>query len=248
MNITCKNCGQTFKGNYCNHCGQSSKTHRLNYASIWVDIRLGLFHFNDKLAFTTRQLFERPGHAIREYIEGKRLKYFQPVSYVIVVGSVYVLLSLYFPIHIIVDSDGSRSVFAGMGYNEANQWLIRHYSQLMLATVPLLAISTFVIFRKQGYNFVEHLVISCYATGQRLLLLIVTFPLQYLVDHTAYNQSYKWVIVVVEFLLAYWIYSQFFKDLSKAKTLWLLLLSYSMFFALLMGVSYLSLVIIEYFI
>ncbi len=30
MNITCKNCGQIFKGHFCNNCGQASETHKIN--------------------------------------------------------------------------------------------------------------------------------------------------------------------------------------------------------------------------
>lgn len=248
MNVTCKNCGHLFKGKFCNNCGQSANTHRLNYASIWVDIRQGIFRFNDKFSFTTKQLFYRPGNAIRDYIDGKRLNYFQPISYLIIVGSIYVLLSHYFPIHIIADSSDTEYIFSGLNYTQMNEWTLSHYNHLMLLTVPLLAFSTFIVFKKQGYNFVEHFVIGSYTTAQRLLFLIITFPLQYLLDDTAYSQAYKWTSFIIGFLLAYWVHAQFFKGLSKLTTLKLLLISYVLFFVIVTVLVYLSLLFIHHFI
>jgi hypothetical protein len=75
MNITCKNCHQTYTGNYCNNCGQPADTHKINIHYLWHDIQHGLFHFDKGVTYTAKQLFTRPGHSIREFIEGKRVKH-----------------------------------------------------------------------------------------------------------------------------------------------------------------------------
>ena len=226
MNITCKNCNQHFKGNYCNNCGQAASTGRLNFDSIWEDIKYGLFHFNHKIVFTTRQLFYRPGHAIRDYIEGKRLDYFKPISFLLLLASVYALLNHYFHIQFIMEGSSDHSVFNRLGLEESNEWIINHFGWLALLGVPIYSVVTFFIFRKQGYNFIEHLVTTSFLAAQRYLFLIAVFPVLYYVGTGPYRRLYGWVTLFIEFLLMMWVYLQFFKDLPKGKTFLLLLASY----------------------
>ena len=89
MEITCKNCNQTFKGHYCNNCGQPADTHKINAHFLWHDIQHGLLHFDNGIPYSIKQLFIRPGHSIREFIEGKRVRHFKPLSLVAVLGALY---------------------------------------------------------------------------------------------------------------------------------------------------------------
>ena len=89
MRITCKNCNQNFKGHFCNNCGQTADTHKMNFHSLWHDIQHGLFHFDNGVLYTAKQLFTRPGNSIREYIDGKRVRHFKPISLVILLATVY---------------------------------------------------------------------------------------------------------------------------------------------------------------
>ena len=96
MTTTCKNCNQSFEGHFCNNCGQSAKTHQINFQFLWHDIQHGLFHFDNGILYTSKQLFTRPGNTIREFIEGKQVRHFKPFSLVIVLATVYGLLIHFF--------------------------------------------------------------------------------------------------------------------------------------------------------
>ena len=61
MNHICKNCKTKFQGNYCNNCGQSYNTHDLDFHFIWHDIKKGLFHYDNGIFYTAKELFTRPG-------------------------------------------------------------------------------------------------------------------------------------------------------------------------------------------
>jgi hypothetical protein len=89
MEITCKNCHQVYTGHYCNNCGQSAETHKINAHFLWHDIQHGLLHFDEGILFSLRQLFTRPGHSIREFIDGKRVRHFKPISLVVVLATLY---------------------------------------------------------------------------------------------------------------------------------------------------------------
>ena len=61
----------------------------MNFHSLWHDIQHGLFHFDNGVLYTAKQLFTRPGNSIREYIDGKRVRHFKPISLVILLATVY---------------------------------------------------------------------------------------------------------------------------------------------------------------
>jgi hypothetical protein len=147
MEITCKNCNQTFKGHYCNNCGQSADTHKINGHFLWHDIQHGLLHFDNGIPYSIKQLFIRPGHSIREFIEGKRVRHFKPLSLVAVLAALYGFLYHYFHIDLFRNSTDAEIDFA-----DINEWMATHFSWIIIATIPIYTIGTFVVFRKQGYN------------------------------------------------------------------------------------------------
>ena len=93
MTTHCKNCNHHLKGNFCSNCGQSANTHDINFGSIVHEIQHSVFHIDKGILYTTQQLFIRPGHTIREYIEGKRVKHFKPVAYILILSAIYTLIA-----------------------------------------------------------------------------------------------------------------------------------------------------------
>ncbi len=229
MTITCKNCNQHFKGHFCNNCGQTADTHKINFHFLWHDIQHGLFHFDNGFFYTAKQLFTRPGIAIREFIDGKRVRHFKPISLVILLATVYGLL--YHTFHIgftdLVQVTGSGD--DKINVEKINEWMSTHYAWASLLTLPFYALGTFLVFKKQGYNFVEHLVLNAFLAGQRLILRITTFPIIYAFSGTPTIKTVTEFITLIDFILMVWGYSQFFNKLSKQKSFLLTLLSYLIF-------------------
>ena len=229
MPVTCKNCSNEFEGKFCNNCGQPASTHPMDFHSLWHDIQHGLFHFDSGILYTAKVLFTRPGKAIHEYIDGKRVRYFKPISFVVILATIYGLLFHTFHIEMdpIISTSGSseiQKIAAGI-----NEWLIAHYAWASLLLLPLNAFSSFIAFKKQRFNFVEHLVLNAYLTGQRLLLRIVTFPLVYAFNGTVTGKLIGAALGLVEFILVVWTQRQFFNKLSTLKSFFLTILSYLVF-------------------
>jgi hypothetical protein len=232
MTTTCKNCGQHFKGHFCNNCGQPASTHEINFHFLWHDIQHGFFHFDKGIFYTAQQLFTRPGHSIREFIDGKRVKHFKPISLVIILATVYGLLSHTFHI---TNVTGEISI-TGIGNEKISiemikEWQDSHYAWVSLLTLPFYALGTFIAFRKQGYNFMEHLVLNAFLAGQRLFFHIVVFPIIYILNSTPNLKSFTDFLSFADFLLMVWAFSQFFNNLSKIKTFWRTLYMYVVFIA-----------------
>jgi hypothetical protein len=235
MKLTCKNCNHIYKGHYCNNCGQTAQTHQLNFHFLWHEIRFSLFHFNEGILYSGKQLFTRPGHTIREFIEGKRVKHFKPISLVIVLASLYGLLYHYFDISFVVASTANASE-SGIDAVKFNEWIGTHYAWSTLLTIPLYTIGTGVAFRKQGYNFVEYFILNTFKASQKLFIHIALFPLLYYFNGTPKMKTLSLIIYLIDVVFIYWTNAQFFNKMSLKKSFLLTLLSQLIFLTCLISI------------
>ncbi|MEL1252390.1 DUF3667 domain-containing protein [Flavobacterium sp. DGU38] len=224
MNITCKNCGQIFKGHYCNNCGQSAETHKINAHFLWHDIQHGLFHFDAGILYSLKQLFTRPGHSIREFIEGKRVRHFKPLSLVAVLGALYGFLYHYY--HIDLFSNAKNSTIDLHDYNE---WMATHFSWITIATIPAYTLGTFIVFRKEGYNFFEFFVLNTFKAAQRLFVQVLTFPVLLYLNSIGHAKWFSTMTYIIGVVLIFWTNIQFFNKISRTKAFFLTLLSHLIF-------------------
>lgn len=237
---TCKNCGQHFKGNFCNNCGQSAETHAINFHYLWHDLQHGLFHFDKGIIFTTRELFMRPGHTIREYIRGRRVSHFRPISMVLILAGVYALLYHIFHIEMLngaVKISGSGREFINLGHIVENltSWMGEHYEVVALLQLPFAALSTYVAFRKWGYNYVEHFILNAFITSQSLIVHIVLFPFNYALNGKPALRDFSNLENIISLGLLVWVLMQFFNTHKKLPVIGRTLLSlviYGLFYAI----------------
>ncbi|HOZ77945.1 MAG TPA: DUF3667 domain-containing protein [Ferruginibacter sp.] len=220
MISTCMNCGTTVKGSFCSHCGQSANTHRISTHFLWHDIQHGLLHVDKGILFSAKELFTRPGHSIREFLEGKRVKHFKPVSLVLILAGIYGFLSHYFHINLLANNiqiKGSGEKFEEMRkvVASSSEWLASHYSMFSLLQIPVLATGTWLLFKRAGYNFMEHIIIHSFLTGQRLIIRIITFPLFYAFSETSTLRTVARITDLVAFTIAFWSLYQLFKTIPK---------------------------------
>ncbi|WP_406843622.1 DUF3667 domain-containing protein [Flavobacterium soyae] len=225
MEITCKNCQQVYRGHYCNNCGQSAETHKINAHFLWHDIQHGLLHFDKGILYSLKQLFSRPGHSIREFIEGKRARHFKPLSLVAVLATLYGLMYHYFHINLYPYSGDVE----GINYSEFNEWTSTHFSWITIATIPIYSIGTYICFKKQGYNFVEFFVLNTFKASQRLFAHIITFPFLLYFNGTPKITLFVKILYIIDVLLIFWTNIQFFNKISKLKALLLSILSHLIF-------------------
>jgi len=242
MTTYCQNCNTALQGKYCSNCGQSSETHKIDVHYLWHDVQHGLLHFDKGILFTTKELFTRPGNSIREFLEGKRVKHFQPISLVLVLAGIYGLLFHFFKInmfenYVVASGSGERVGHINEAIEKMSEWIGQHYSILALLQIPIFTIGTYLCFRKSGYSFVEHLILNTFLIGQRLILHIITFPLYYISNGTPMLTSVDRIINLIGYALAIWTLIQLFKNQSKRilRTIFSLLISFLIIFLILTG-------------
>lgn len=76
---SCKNCGTLTRGNYCHHCGQPAHVHVPSAREFLHEFLGHYVALEGKLWKSLALLLFRPGFLSREYIEGRRVRYLEPL-------------------------------------------------------------------------------------------------------------------------------------------------------------------------
>lgn len=245
----CLNCGTNIDGNFCSNCGQKTDTHRITAKHFFMhDLLHGVWHIEKGILFTLKQALLRPGFAALEYIQGKRIKYYNVfylilllIGFTILVGSTYDKLSAHYFGTIILPKED----LSGRQYDQ----FITDYSRLIIyAFVPLFALNSFILFRRKKFNFSEHLIIA-----GMIFLGVMTITLigeiLYLTDFLKYADfiSRKIDIVIPVTITVYVLanYYRTFKNEYKVAAILFKLLLFSVMIAL--EVVFFGLALIGYF-
>ena len=171
----CLNCGALLQGKYCSACAQRSDTGRLDWHWLSHEVQHGIFHVDRGIFFTLKELLVRPGHAIRDYVEGKRKRYFAPFGLIMLLGAISVVFVQWLDI----DFKAMSPPTARPGQMQMPDMgeMMSHQTLMYLAMIPFMAVGTWLCLRKYGYNFVEHLVINTYIGALVAIISLITWPL-----------------------------------------------------------------------
>ena len=230
--ITCKNCDNQFQGNFCNNCGQTAHTHAINWHYVIHEVQHGVFHVDKGILYTSRQLFTRPGNAIRDFIEGRRVKHFKPVAMVFLLGTIYGVLYHYLELNLLRMQDTESTESTKKMLEGINEWMSSHYALFVLIAIPLFAVGSFLVFRKRGYNFIEHMVLNCFVAAQKIILQLFLLPFVYIYANTPNIIIISVITALSDFCLTFWVYSTFFKQYSRINSFFKTILSYLIFYIL----------------
>jgi hypothetical protein len=174
----CLNCGSSLgiTQQFCATCGQKAETHRLSLHEIGHDALHHLTHADKSIVTLLRQLAVRPGVVAREYVAGKRVKYFKPVNFFLIVGGILVFMTTYFHLandtaikkieHTAAqakDPAERKLLYAQVERTATTTHYMSKYANVMnMLVTPLFAFILWLFYRKAGYSFIEHLVANMY--------------------------------------------------------------------------------------
>lgn len=229
-NITkCLNCGKEFSGKFCPNCGQKANTKRLKLREITEDFVGSIIGGDNKFVNTIICLCYRPGHMAREYLQGHRSRYYNPIQMLMWIISIYAIFS-YLIGH---DPISSKGLFEDMNNVEAeSSWdsfykLLKDWAHTItsnkLYMMIITAIVTVVpyryafrkhkILRKDGaklaMNNTEQFYALIYESCMEMLLAILILPFS-LISEIA-EEFVKNVNNYADFLLTVILYKQIYR-------------------------------------
>jgi hypothetical protein len=245
----CKNCKHVFEGNFCSNCGQKSHTVRLNWHFVKDELQYTFLHINKGLLYTAKQLFTRPGDTVREFIEGKRVQHYKPILLVFVLAGLNGLLTHYLNVDKIfklIDKNPSKKV--PFTPAEVFEWVTTHYALIELLLIPLISLCSWLAFKKWGYNYIENIIINCFASGQRMIFGILVFPILFLLNNSDYLLIAQSILGLPVYALTIWLYIDLYKnkDLGE-RILRILLFGFNLVVAMILIMIPVVLGIVYYF-
>lgn len=156
MTSNCLNCNEEALGKFCNNCSQATATHRFSLSHVFKhDFIHGIFHFDRGFLYTISELFTRPGHSIREYVQGKRTKHFNYFATIILLLTIGYFLKKW---TIIEASDlYDQTMVSGLFK------ILKNYSKItVFLHIPIIAFASYLFFRKSRQNYAENIVLNLY--------------------------------------------------------------------------------------
>ena len=211
---TCLNCSNPVTEKFCSKCGQKTTTHKYSFKHfIEHDLIHGIWHVDNGILFTIRELFTRPGHSIREFINGKRVGYFSFVTLLLLILGISHFLGDYAQAKISDLMPESSQVIT----NKVEAFTNKYPKTMLLITIPFYSIFSFLWFRKSKLNLTEHFVLNSYKTVAEsmigLLFLVITILFSNIKVLTLVYSFISFLILIYSF----WYYKQFFSGYGYSK-------------------------------
>lgn len=166
----CSNCDSPLSGNFCSSCGQSAETHRIT-AKHFVEHELihGVWHMDNKIIFTLKELFTRPGKAAKDYLSGKRLKYYNVFYLLLLVVGLDIAIT-----HLLEPYLNSLTSQLPEEPLKLFHFIYKYPKFIILGQIPLFTLNSWLLLRKLQFNFAEHLIIVGFAfLGMTIINLLL---------------------------------------------------------------------------
>lgn len=199
--FSCKNCGHHFTGKFCNHCGQRADTERLTAKEILHDLLHAVTHMDKGYFYSVRQLILRPGHAVREYLEGKRVDHSNPFLMLLIIGTLGSFL---------YDKYEVASLNSIKIHDLQDNFHIIASKFFALATLVysfIFAFCDFIFFRYKKYYYSELYVFNIFQMVAIMVLNLLLLPLWIKLGSSAAGDYAR--IVVYLFIIAYLVFVRY---------------------------------------
>ena len=187
----CVNCGAEFTGDYCHSCGQRRKVRRLTFGGAWLDFQQHILGLDNKFFRTFKSIWVNPGGVAKANIEGNRVRYMGPVSYFFVVVTLLLLIISIFGVKWTDFLRESTEAFDTSQTERQQQFqqdmmtqIYNNFRVFQFFVIPFFALAAKMLFRKSGYNFLEHMVLVFYIQAQMVFVTILNLGFYLTIDQT----------------------------------------------------------------
>ncbi|TMP77925.1 hypothetical protein CWB73_18050 [Pseudoalteromonas phenolica] len=159
----CLNCGAKLTTRFCGECGQE-KARRITFKELFKTAQRALLEFESPFLKTFITMTTSPGRVCRDYIEGKRAIYFNPIK--------YAFWSLTFFIFLTALTGQSISELTMSAFMSSTSPETQHFGEVLskiiegsmlfltFIYVAIFALLLRVFFRKEGIKFTEFYILA----------------------------------------------------------------------------------------
>jgi Protein of unknown function (DUF3667) len=215
----CRNCGSPTTGRYCSACGQRTEVEKLTLPHLLRELPHVVFHVDRGFFQTLRILFKSPGAAIIGYLDGQRIRYFNPLTLLVLLAGLSAALFTAYPFQFYSGLPRATDEEA-QHFGRFVSLSFKFYSFTLLFYVPVLALITWLAFWRNRRSYGEHIVVNAFVLAGASALMILMFPVFVLADRSGHLMVMMSVSTIVSavYLVIAWqrVYSLPGRGLSTA--------------------------------
>jgi hypothetical protein len=216
MTTNCANCDNPLSESFsfCPVCGQKTNLHRLNLYDVWHDAFHYFTHADKGILQLLKALVTKTGTIAREYVGGKRKKYFPPLNFYLIIAAIYVFITGAMPAKLKPANNSNEAVLSRIKdpvrkeevrhiferSEKASVFMSKHSNVIAILALPLIALVFRIFYARGKYNYTEHLVATMYMAGFTNLCYVLVFtPVFTLLNISSLNSLPYFVIFQVAY-------------------------------------------------
>lgn len=188
--VSCINCSSPVAGSYCSKCGQKAEVLPITWKGLITELSSRWLGADNRITRTFIGLWRNPKKVITDYLEGNRVKYIGPLSYLVVMSFLYVLSFQVFAFNPAEMMDEASRMFRpDQELSDRQLQFLRDYTQIFSknmrlfvgAIIPFTALSMSIFYRRR--NYLQNFLIISYAVSQLLWISIITVAMAAFTGH-----------------------------------------------------------------
>ena len=214
----CKNCNQTFEGNFCNTCGQRKiGNKRLHMKEVFLDFLDNTFNLDKGFFFTLWNLLIKPGKVAQSYINGQRKAFINPTRFMVIGLAFQTFIDYWFKTpEIIKQDDYFYFSFLSEAMNTSMEiWNVKLAVEFILLTnifnILFFPVLLYLLFKPLKYNYTELLSTSFYFFPA---ILFIVMPFLFVTKVLLDVHVTKEVIIIIFTSYLFWSYLSFFTSMK----------------------------------
>ena len=239
MQHSCRNCGTTFDGNFCFNCGQKAFT-TINKKYITDEIQYALIHTNKGFLYSIKKIIQNPGKTAREFVEGNRVNHYKPIGLLFILSGIssFIAFKLIKMDKLLVTGYEEQKISSQFSDDMMHN-MSSYNSFFMMLLVPVFALCTWLVLKKWGQNYYEHVVMNAYVLcATTLITIFITSPAMYLLRNDGYwFMKLAQFSMVVMLAMYFWFFKGFYPEKSSKQ-----IVGNTMLIVLLLIVAYFAII------
>jgi hypothetical protein len=213
---------------------------RINLPNLLDEVSESVFQVNKGFFFTIKELFIQPGLSIKEFLNGKRKDHFKPIAYVLTLSTLYFLISRITHQNTWMDDLIQGFTSAESDYNSGIQvpailtWFSKNFAYSALILLPIFSLTSYLMFFKFRLNYLEHIVINSYITGQQAIF----YTLFAILETVVKNKAIDIILFIATLSYTCWVFVQLFPKGKAVMNILRTILTYVLYMILSFGLLF----------
>tara|TARA_B100000508_G_scaffold84952_1_gene66053 strand:- start:20074 stop:20706 length:633 start_codon:yes stop_codon:yes gene_type:complete len=166
-----------------------------------------ILNYDNSFIHTLKVLLIKPETVIKEYLAGKRKKYFSPFKLLLLTTSLLALTFVFLP-------DVTKQPNIGESSKEFAEifkvLFERFFSLTIFLAIPASALINKLLFKKVDYNFAEHLVVTTYTSSAVNVFNIIIYTCQ--MDINVFTVAVSIILGIGIFVYTFRAYVKVFEE------------------------------------